>query len=84
MDDMRSLSMEDMEKVSGGNSKVIRNKSAIVRSGAGDNYSVVRTLDSGTVVSITGTVTYNDRENKTWYEIISPVYGWVTRYDIGV
>jgi hypothetical protein len=81
---MRELSMEDMKKISGGAQKTVVTGSATVRSGAGSNYPVVRTLGYNTVVNFTGTVDYNDQEGKTWYKINSPVTGWVLGREIGI
>ena len=84
MEDMKSLSFDDMEKVSGGSSKTIHTRSATVYGGPGTEYGQVGTLSGGTVVNFTGTVTYNDRDGQSFYLISSPVYGWVTKKDIGV
>lgn len=84
MEEMRSLSLEDMEKISGGVQKTIVTGSATVRSGAGANYPVCRTLGYNTVVNFTGTVLYNEQEGRSWYKINSPVTGWVLGSDIGI
>lgn len=84
MDNVTPLSPEDMEKVSGGSAKTIQTRNAIVYAGAGTEYGSVGTLSYGTTVNFTGTVSYNDRENKSFYEISSPVHGWVTKEAIGV
>ena len=77
MKGMRSLSPEDMEKISGGNSKTVVTH-AIVRSGAGNNYGPVGEVYSGQSVFFTGEVAYNDSESTTWYRIASPA-GWVKK-----
>ena len=77
MKEMRSLSLEDMEKISGGNSKTVVTYT-VVRSGAGDNYAKVGEVYSGQSVFFTGEIAYNDSESTTWYRIASPA-GWVKR-----
>ena len=84
MEEIKSLSLEDMEKISGGAQKSVVTGSATVRSGAGSNYPVVRTLGYNTVVNFTGTVDYNDQEGRSWYKINSPVTGWVLGREIGI
>ena len=84
MDNTRKLSMEEMEKITGGSAKTIRTRQAIVRSGPGLEYGQTASLSCGTVVNFTGTISYNEDELRTWYLINSPVYGWVTRNDLGL
>ena len=81
---MRKLSMEEMEKVTGGSAKTIRTRQAHVRYGAGLEYHVIKTLSCGCVVNFTGTVTYNDKDQLSFYKINSPVCGWVTKKDLGM
>lgn len=84
MNDMKELNPEEMGRVSGGSSKTIRTRNAAVYAGPGKEYGHAGHLPYGTVVNFTGTIDYNDRDGHTWYLINSPVYGWVTRNDIGV
>ena len=84
MEEMRSLSLDDMEKVSGGSQKKVVTGSATVRSGAGANYSVNGTLGYNTIVNFTGTVSFNDAECRSWYQINSPISGWVLGREIGI
>ena len=84
MEEKRSLSVDDMEKVSGGAQKTVVTGSATVRTDAGANYPVVRTLGYNTTVNFTGTVTYNDSEGRSWYKINSPVTGYVLGREIGI
>ena len=84
MEEMRSVSFEEMEKATGGAQKTVVTGSATVRSGAGSNYPVARVLGYNTVVNFTGTVDYNDQEGRTWYQINSPVRGWVLGREIGI
>ena len=81
---IRELNLEEMNKVSGGVQKKIVTGSATVRSGAGTNYPVSRTLGYNTVVNFTGTVIYNEQEGRSWYKINSPVTGWVLGREIGI
>ena len=83
MDNMTPLGLDDMEKATGGSSKTITGN-AIVRSGPGMDYHQAGTLSSGIVVNFTGTVSYNDQENRSWYLISSPLYGWVLGTYIGL
>lgn len=84
MDNMKELSMEELDKVSGGSQKTIRSRTAVVYGGPGRQYAVNGKLESGTVVNFGGTVSYNEQDGKTWYLINSPVYGWVTKQDLGL
>ena len=84
MDNMKELSMEELDKVSGGSQKVIRSRTATVYGGPGRQYAVNGKLGSGTVVNFGGTVSYNEQDGKTWYLINSPIYGWVTKQDLGL
>lgn len=78
----RELSLEEMDKVSGGSAKTIRPGGAIVRNGAGSSYPQVGRVDGGSVVNFTGTVSYNDQDGHSWYMISSPLRGWIRKYDI--
>ena len=86
MENKNPLSLDEMEQVTGGSAKTVHahGKGAPVYSGPGKNYHQVRTLGGGTVVNFTGTVSYNDQENKTYYLINSPTYGWMTGADLGI
>ncbi len=84
MEEMKPLGLNDLEKASGGNAKTIQTAMAKVHSGPGKNYSLAGKLDNGTVVNFTGTVSYNDEEGRSWYQIDSPLYGWVLGGDICV
>ena len=81
---MRELNLEEMDKVSGGAQKTVMTGSATVRTGAGSNYPIARILGYNTVVNFTGTVDYNDQEGRSWYQINSPVSGWVLGREIGI
>ena len=90
MDNMTSLNLDEMEKVSGGVHKTIQGRSATVFTGPGTEYGVTTTLSGGTVVNFTGNVSYSDHDGSTkplsseWVMINSPISGWVTREAIGV
>ena len=84
MGEIKSLSLKDMEKISGGAQKKIVTGSATIRTGAGANYPVCITIRYNTVVNFTGTVSYNEQEGRSWYKINSPVTGWVLGSDIGI
>ena len=84
MESMNKLSMEDLEKVTGGASKTIQTGKAVVRGGPGLEFHSNGTLSRGTVVNFSGTVSYNNNDGKTWYLINAPIYGWVTKNDLGV
>ncbi len=81
---IRELNLEEMDMVSGGVQKTIVTGSATVRSGAGANNPVCRTLGYNTVVNFTGTVLYNEQEGRSWYKINSPVTGWVLGRELGI
>lgn len=83
MEEKRSLSVDDMEKVSGGNSKTVIVSYVIIRSGPGKNYSNVGELKSGDTVNFTGEISYNDSENTSWFLISAPTYGWVPKNVLG-
>lgn len=84
MEEKIPLSFDDMEKASGGVSKTIHTHSAAVRVGPGMEYGSAGTLSYGTAVFFTGTVSYNDKDGMSWYQISSPLSGWVTKIDLGV
>ena len=86
MENMKPLSPDEMEQISGGSSKTVHagGKGAPVYSGPGKNYHQVATLSSGTVVNFTGTVSYNDQESRCYYLISSPTYGWMLGSSIGI
>ena len=84
MDKMRPLDLDEMEKVSGGSQRTVVTGSATVRSGAGSNYPVCRSLSYNTVVNFTGTVDWNETEGRSWYKINAPVTGWVLGREIGI
>lgn len=83
MEEMKSLNLDEMEKVSGGSQKTVLTNGAEIRSGPGRNYTRVGTLSGGTQVNFTGQISYNDQESCSWYLISSPTYGWVRKNDIG-
>ena len=83
MDEMkRDLTLEEMDKVSGGSMKTIRSGGATVYSGPGTHYAQCGHVDGGSRVNFTGTVSYNDEDGQSWYMISSPYQGWIRRYDI--
>jgi bacteriocin-like protein len=84
MDNMNELNLNELENVTGGSTKTVQTRKAIVRSGPGLDFSQNGTLSHGTVVNFSGTVSYNNAEGQTWYLINSPVYGWVTKKELGV
>lgn len=83
MEEKRPLSLDDMEKVSGGSAKTVIASHATIRSGPGRNYSSVGELHNGDTVNFTGEVSYNDSENASWFLISSPTYGWVRKDALG-
>ncbi len=82
MENERELSMDEMEKVSGGSVKTVVVNGARVYSGAGKGFSVVGSLPVGAMVNFTGQVSYNSEESVTWFYINSPLSGWVKKNDI--
>ena len=82
--DLRELTLDDMNKVSGGVQKTVVTGSTTVRTGPGVNYPPCRTLGYNTVVNCTSTVSYNEQEGRSWYKINSPVTGWVLGREIGI
>ena len=84
MENMTPLSFDDMEKVVGGASKTIQTKSAIVFAGPGTSYGQITSLPKNTTVNFTGNITYSDADGMSFYEINSPLYGWVTKRSLGV
>ena len=78
----RELNPEEMSRVSGGSSKTIRTRQAAVYTGPGKEYGQAGSLPCGSVINFTGNVSYNDKDGLSWYQINSPVPGWVTRNDL--
>ena len=83
MAEMISLSLEEMENVSGGITGIVRCKTAVVRSGPGLNYPMVAMLNSGVAVNYTGSGTINQEDGTIWYMINRPTRGWINGEDIG-
>ena len=81
---MQELSMDEMDKVSGGGTLTVQGNGATVRNGPGKGYASNGKLTAGTQVNFTGTLSYNDKEGRTYYMIDSPLYGWVLGKDLGL
>ncbi len=71
---------EELENVSGGQSRTVNTMNpidAFVRSGPGINYPKIADLKNGTQVNTTGNTMLNPDDGLTWFEINSPLYGWM-------
>ncbi len=80
------LNEDELQNVSGGASRTVNTgttQPAVVRSGAGTNFSQIASLPSGTQVNTTGNVASNGMDGRTWFEINYPVYGWIAGSLIG-
>ena len=84
MENTKELNMKEMEQVTGGSSRTIQTGKAVVRGGPGLEFHSKGTLSKGTVVNFSGTVSYNNNDGRTWYLINAPIYGWVTKNDLGI
>lgn len=84
MDEMKPLSMDEMEQVSAGAAKRIRVKTADVRSGPSFEYPVIATLSSGVTVNYMGRVVNSKEDGGCWYWINKPANGWINEKDLGV
>ena len=84
MEEMKSLNLNDMEKVSGGSTKTVTHDGAEVRQMAARNSALLATLSSGIQVNFTGVVTYNSDDGFSWYQVSAPIYGWMKGRDIGI
>ena len=85
MADFEKLSIEALDSISGGDARMVntgRNVEAVVRSGAGFAYPQIAALKNGTFANITGRSVRND--GRTWYEINTPVYGWIAGGILGL
>ncbi len=74
------LTDDELDGISGGLTRTVYTDlpfGAIVRGGPGKEYEQVDTLINFTDVNTTGCSYYNVMDGINWYEIDSPVYGWV-------
>ncbi|MCR5603378.1 MAG: SH3 domain-containing protein [Lachnospiraceae bacterium] len=79
MADKKNLDESEMQQVSGGVECSVTTSlpmGAPVRYGPGLSFAQITSLKSGTKVNTTGEVSTNDRKN--WYQISSPVSGWIS------
>ena len=84
MEKKEMLSPEEMEKATGGATKTVTRDGAEVHIAASRKSPLVGQLMTGMPVNFTGTVSYNEEDGYTWYQISSPVSGWMMKRDIGV
>ncbi len=78
------LNEDELQSVSGGaNMSITSQSGGVVRSGAGLNYGQVAVLSKGTSVVTTGNTGSNGIDGYTWFEISSPVWGWIAGINIG-
>ncbi len=78
------LNEDELQSVSGGANMSITSKSGgVVRSGAGLGYGQVTVLPKGSMVCTTGNTQSNGMDGYTWFEISSPVWGWIAGINIG-
>ena len=73
MADMKKLSDEKLENVTGGGERIVTAGSARVRSGPGLDYECIGTCYSGDHVYTTGSPVYAD--GYTWYRLEDS--GWI-------
>lgn len=73
MADMKKLSDEMLENVSGGRERIVEASSARVRSGPGTDYGIVGECCRGDHVYTTGDPVYAD--GYTWYKLEGS--GWI-------
>ncbi len=86
MAEKRILNEDELKNVNGGASRTVNTgttQPAVVRSGAGLNYSQIASLPGGTQVNTTGNVSVNGIDGITWFEISDPVCGWIAGNVIG-
>lgn len=82
----KSLSGSELNNVFGGTDMPIcteMNMGAVVRSGPGSDCSEVTFLSDGVHVNTTGNISRSS-DGIDWYEINSPVYGWIKGNTIGL
>ncbi len=79
-EEMKVLTPDELEKVTGGSMKTVKFNGAEVREGAGKQFRLITVLRANTQVTFTGTVQYNDEEGCTWLSISRPV-GWIRLSD---
>ena len=78
MSEKAMMNDQELEKVSGGDSRVVNtgdSRPAAIRSTPSLNATVLGTLNNGTVVNTTGNFTRADGRN--WAEIDYPIKGWI-------
>ena len=76
------LSLEELKQARGGNNLTVKSRGAEIHAGPGRNYAHIGFVSGGNTVFFTQTVTYNDAENTSWYQISSPASGWVRKQDL--
>ncbi len=82
----KSLNERELNNVSGGMDMPIcteMNMGAVIRSGPGSDYSEVTFLSDGVHVNTTGNISRSS-DGIDWYEISSPVCGWIKGNTIGL
>ena len=84
MEEMKPLSLDDMEKVSGGRTKTVTHDGAEVRQQAARSSALLGTQSSGTQVYFCGQVSYNNDDGYSWYQVSAPICGWMKGRDIGI
>ena len=78
------LTDDELKKVNGGARRTVHNDSAnygYIRSGPGLKYDVVAQVNNGEHVNTTGDTKKVD--GCTWYQIDSPVNGWIVGSVLG-
>jgi uncharacterized protein YgiM (DUF1202 family) len=81
------LSEAALEDVVGGVTRVVNthtDKNAAVRANPGLSYQQVASLKNGTRVNTTGETVRNTTDGRIWYQIDSPVDGWIAGSLIGL
>lgn len=83
MSDVNKINDQQLEDVTGGRIRVIRNSDAgyaNIRSGAGMDYEVLLTLNNGREVDTTGKVKYADGFDWCQIYLDNGDYGWVAAH----
>ncbi len=78
MDSMKELSLEEMDRISGGGSdKVLLLPSVKIHSGPGSEYGVIGTLYMGDHVVLIGAPVKSETDGTLWRRIDGYGSGWV-------
>ena len=83
-DNLKALNLDELENATGGELvNTGSSQNAVVRSGPGKGFPQIGSLKNGTRVVTTGESVDNFDDGRTWYEISSPLYGWIAGSLIG-